>query len=224
MKALLLPSLLIVLLTGCSKSGSSGSSSGNNSTGSNNSTGLVPLKQGNVWNYRLKHYNTSTGALTDSSSFTLTVNGTSTANGDTYYKVVNSLDNSVWWLSNLSSSTIGSIDSVNGVTYYTAFASGTGDSLVSVSSWPVTVGSGCTGTEKLYGYYADTTLTNLDGTVYSNSIKSVAVIYNCSGVKVEAQVYFVQQGTGLVRYSQYIYGSSGQLELQLAWVLESSSL
>jgi hypothetical protein len=227
MKALLFPLFMIALLTGCSKSGGSGSGSGsgnNSGTGSANSSGLVPLKQGNVWNYRLKNYNTSTGTLTDSSSFTLTVNGQSTANGATYYKVVNSLDNSVLWLSNLNSTTLGSIDSINGVNYYTAFVSGTGDSTASVSSWPVVVNSGCTGTEKLYGYYADTTLTNLDGTVYSNSIKNVAVIFNCSGEKAEAQVYFMQQGVGLVRYSQYIYSNTGALELQLAWVLESSSL
>jgi len=220
---------MIALLTGCSKSGGSGSGSGsgsgnNSGTGSANGSGLVPLKQGNVWNYRLKNYNTSTGALTDSSSFTLTVNGQSTANGTTYYKVVNSLDNSVLWLSNLNSTTLGSIDSTNGVDYYTAFVSGAGDSSASVSSWPVVVNSGCTGTEKLFGYFADTTLTNLDGTVYSNSIKNVAVIYNCSAEKVEAQVYFMQQGVGLVRYSQYIYSNTGALELQLAWVLESSSL
>jgi hypothetical protein len=219
MKILLLP-LAIMMMAGCSKSGSSKSSN----TGTNNSSGLMPLTQGNQWNYRLKSYNTSTGALIDSSDFTLTVSGTTTANGDTYYKLVNSNDNSALWLTNLSSSTLGSIDSTGGVTYYTAFVSGSGDSTTSASSWAEPVGTDCTGSAKLFGHFADTTLVNLDGTAYNNSIKNDVVIFNCSGEKVEAQVYFIEQGVGLVRYVQYIYSASGELEMQLVWVLESSSL
>jgi len=220
---------MIALMTGCSKSGSTGTSgnngnTGNNGSGNNTNTTLFPLAQGNVWNYRLKTYNPSTGALLDSSNFTLTANATATANSETYYKLVSSLDNSSLWLANLSATTLGSIDSVNGVSYYLSFATGSGDSTASASSWPVTVSSSCTGTAKLYGYYSDTTLINLDGTVYSSSIKNVVVIYNCSDEKVMAQVYFIKQGVGLVRYVQYVYGTNGALEMQLAWVLESSTL
>jgi hypothetical protein len=227
MKKILFPLLMITLMTGCSKSGGSKGNSGNtgnSGSGNNNSTELFPLSQGNVWNYRLKTYNPSTGALLDSSNFTLTVEGTTNVNGATYYNLVNSLDNSSLWLANLSTTTLGSIDSVNGVNYYTSFATGSGDSTESASSWPVTVSSSCTGTAKLYGYYSDTTLINVDGTVYSSSIKNVVVIFNCSAEKVMAQVYFIKQGVGLVRYVQYQYGSNGELEMQLAWVLESSSL
>jgi hypothetical protein len=160
----------------------------------------------------------------DSSDFTLTVNGSAAVNGVTYYKLVNSLDNSTLWLTNLTSTTLGGIDSTGGVNYYTSFVSGSGDSTTSAGSWAVTVGSNCTGSARLYGHFADTTLTNLDGTVYSNAIKNDVIIYNCSGEKVEAQVYFIVQGVGLVRYVQYIYSASGELQMQLAWVLESSSL
>ena len=218
---------MIALMTGCSKSGGSKTNTGNNGnsgSGNNNSTNLFPLTQGNVWTYRLKTYNPSNGDLLDSSNFTLTVNGTASANGTTYYNLVNSLDNSSLWLANLTATTLGSIDSVNGVSYYTSFAAGNGDSTSSASSWTVTVSSSCTGTAKLYGYYSDTTLTNLDGTVYNSSIKNVVVIYNCSDEKVMAQVYFIKQGVGLVRYVQYVYGTNGELEMQLAWVLESSTL
>jgi hypothetical protein len=122
MRKILFPLVLVALATGCSKSGGSGGN-GSGGTGSGgtsttaNGTGLIPFKQGNVWNYRLKNYNVSTGDVTDSSNFTLTVSGTTSANNATYYKVVNSLDNSVWWLSDLTASTIGSIDSVNGVSF-----------------------------------------------------------------------------------------------------------
>jgi hypothetical protein len=37
-------------------------------------------------------------------------------------------------------------------------------------------------------------------------------------------VFFVKQGVGLVRYSQYVYNSAGDHLLQLAWVLESETL
>lgn len=97
----------------------------------------------------------------------------------------------------------------------------------SISSWPICVptnGGTCQGSEKLYAYYADTTLANLDGTVYTNSIKSDAVKYDCSGQKFEAQVYFVKQGIGLVRYAQYVYNSKGEHLLRLAWILESYNL
>jgi hypothetical protein len=227
MKKFLFPLVIVAALAGCSKSGGSKSTSGNTGnggTGNNNSSTLFPLAQGNVWSYRLKTYNPSTGSLLDSSNFTLTINSTATANGNTYYKLVSSLDNSSLWLANLSATTLGSIDSVGGVNYYESFASGTGDSLQSVSDWSVTVSASCTGTAKLYGYYADTTLVNLDGTTYSGSIKNVVVVYDCSGDKVLAQVYFVKPGVGLVRYVQYIYSSEGKLEMQLAWVLESSTL
>src|SRR5579862_8656639 len=121
MKKVLLPLLMIALATGCSKSGGSKGTSGNtgnSGTGNNNSTVLFPLAQGNVWSYRLKTYNPSTGSLLDSSNFTLTINSTATANGNTYYKLVSSLDNSSLWLANLSATTLGSIDSVGGVNYY----------------------------------------------------------------------------------------------------------
>jgi hypothetical protein len=227
MKKLLFPLLIVATLAGCSKSGGSKGTSGNtgnNGSGNNTNTALFPLAQGNVWNYRLKTYNPTTGALLDSSNFSLTANGTATANGNTYYKLVSSLDNSSLWLANLSATTLGSIDSVGGISYYLSFATGSGDSTASASSWPVTVSNSCTGTAKLYGYYSDTTLINLDGTTYTGSIKNVVVIYDCSADKVLAQVYFVKPGVGLVRYVQYIYSSEGKLEMQLAWVLESSTL
>jgi hypothetical protein len=233
MKKILFPLLIIAAITGCSKSGGTNGNSGNsgnsgnngnNGSGNNTNTTLFPLAQGNVWNYRLKTYNPTTGALLDSSSFTLTVNGTATAGANTYFKLVNSLDNSTLWLADLSATTLGSIDSVNGVSYYTLFATGSGDSTTSASSWPVTVSNTCTGTAKLYGFYSDTTLVNLDGTTYTGSIKNVVVVYDCSADKVLAQVYFVKPGVGLVRYVQYIYSSDGKLEMQLAWVLESSTL
>jgi hypothetical protein len=177
-----------------------------------------------VWNYRLKYYDTTTGSIIDSSNFSLTVVGQNTVNGATYFELQNSGTGNDYWLTNLNSTTIGSIDSVNSVQYYTLFASGTGDSVSSISSWPVSISGTCTGMDYLYAYYADTTLINLDGTVYSNSIKNVVVLTDCSGTPVLAQVYFVKQGLGLVRYVQYVISPNNTLLLQLAWVLESETL
>ncbi len=219
MKTTLYFIIVTLTLIGCSKSSDSSSIV----TGGN-PTGLFPLALNNQWSYKLKDYNTSTGAVIDSSNFTLTITGQASANGATYYKLLNSLNNGVLWMANLSSTTIGSIDSVNGVTYFTFFVAGTGDSTQSISSWPVTVSGSCTGTEKLYAYYADTTLVNLDGTTYANAKKNDAVIYDCSSKKYEAQVYFIKQGIGLVRYSQYTYDASGNYHLQLAWILNSYTL
>jgi hypothetical protein len=215
----LLAAFICIAFFSCSKSSSSGGGGGTTPPGS-----LFPLAMNDQWNYRLKDYDTTTGLVTDSVDFTLTITGQTTTNGVTYYSLQNSLGNGTLWLANLSATTVGSIDSVNGINYYTLFASGTGDSLQSISSWPVNVSGSCVGTEKLYAYYADTTLINLDGTVYTNSMKNDAVIYDCSSNKTEAQVFFVKQGVGLVRYSQYVYNSAGNHLLQLAWVLESETL
>jgi hypothetical protein len=238
MKAHFLPFLFAVLMVACSKS-NNGSSSNNNGGGGNNITGnsgttangngagLWPLAQNNVWNYRLKTYNTTTGALLDSSDFTLTVTGTMSANGATYYKVVNSSNGSAQWLTNLNGTTVGSIDSSNGVNYYTAFVSSTGDSTKVLSTWSVSLtnsNGGCLGSNHLYGNYADTTLIDLDGTVYSSSIKNDVVTYDCMGSKSTASAYFVKQGLGLVRLAGYVYDANGDLHLALAWVLESSTL
>lgn len=225
MKTFLFSLLICIFLISCSKSSSSGSGGG--TTGYNNATGLFPLALNNQWNYKLKNYDSATGLAIDSTNFTLTVTGQTTANGIKYFSLQNSLTNNILWITNLSASTLGSIDSVSGITYFTLFASGSGDSLQSISSWPVNVtanGSSCIGSEKLYAYYADTTLENLDGTIYTNSIKNDAVIYNCSSQKSLAQVYFVKQGMGLVRYAQYVYNAAGNRYLQLAWVLESETL
>ncbi|GEM_PF-3599173 len=213
-----------ILLFSCSKSSSGGGGGGGTVTPI---SGLFPFALNNTWNYRLKNYDTATGNVIDSTDFTLTVTGQTTANGVVYYQLKNSLNNSSLWLGNLSSTKVGSIDSVNGITYYTLFVKGTGDSTQSISSWPVnlnTSGTPCIGTEKLYAYYADTTLIDLDGTVYTNSIKNDAVIYDCSAQKNSAQIFFVQNGLGLVRYVQYVYNASGNRFLKLAWILESETL
>jgi hypothetical protein len=209
-------SLLVITVLSCSKSG--GPSSG---APYNNGTGLVPLAVNDQWNYKLKNYNTTTGAVTDSTTFTLTVSSSKVLNGVTYFQLVNSLNNSSLWLTNLSGTSIGSIDTVGGSTPYTFFVNGTGDSTQSISSWAASAGS-CTGTEKLYAYYADTTLVDFGGQVWTDAIKNDAVIYDCSGDKYVAQVYFIKAGVGLVRYAQYIYNGAGQRFLQLAWILESS--
>lgn len=133
MKTFLFLALISVVLFSCSKSSSS-----NSNNGGGNTTGIFPLAVNNVWNYKLKDYNTATGAVIDSSYFTITVTTKTTANGNTYYELVNSLNNGAVWLTNLTSTTLGSIDSVGGVSYFTFFVDGTGDSLQSVSSWPVT--------------------------------------------------------------------------------------
>jgi hypothetical protein len=215
------------VLISCSKSSSDSNSSNNGNggnTGYNNGTGLYPLAVGSVWNYKLKDYNPATGATLDSTNFSLRVIGKTTANGITYFQLQNSLDNSITWLTNINSSTIGSIDSVNGVHYYTAFVSGSGDSTQSVSTWPANAGSSCVGTEDLYAHYADTTLADFEGNVYTNSIKNDAVIFNCSSNKYEAQIYFVKQGIGMVRYAQYTYTAGGTRELVAAWLLQSYTL
>jgi hypothetical protein len=220
---LLAVTIFFVVFFSCSKSSSSGG--GNNSTPP--VSPLFPLKLNNQWNYKLKDYDSATGLAIDSTNFTLTVVDSAVANGVTYYQLQNSLGTGSLWIANLTNTTLGSIDSVGGITYYTLFASGTGDSTQSISSWPVNVtsgGSSCVGTEKLYAYYADTTLENLDGTVYTNSIKNDAVVYNCSNAKYIGQVFFVKQGLGLVRYAEYVYNASGNRYLALAWVLESETL
>jgi len=220
----LLLAFIFITFYSCSKSSSSGNGG---SGGTTPGTTLFPLALDDQWNYKLKNYDTTTGNVIDSVDFTLMVTGQTTANGVTYYSIQNSLNNGTLWLANLSSTTVGSIDSVNGISYFTLFVSGSGDSTQSINSWPVNItssGSSCIGSEQLYAYYADTTLINLDGTVYTNSIKNAAVVYNCSSQKAETQVYFVKQGVGLVRYAQYVYDASGNHLLQLAWVLESETL
>jgi hypothetical protein len=217
----LLPALFtLVIISSCSKS----SSSGNNT---NPGSPVFPLALNNEWNYKLKIYNTATGVVTDSSFFTLSITGKFTANGATYYQFQNGIDTTViQTLTAINNNTLGSIDSAFGINYYTAFTSGTGDSTQSISSWPVAVssnGSTCQGTNKLYAYYADTTLVNLDGLTYTNSIKNVILTFDCSGSRLYANVYFVKQGVGLVRFSRYIY-SAGKPLLELAWVLESQTL
>lgn len=221
MKAYFLPFVLAVSIVACSKSG--GNSSNNNNSNANG-TGLWPLAISNVWDYRLKTYNTTTGALLDSSDFTLTVTDTMSTNGATYYKVINSLTGTGQWFTNLNGSTVGSIDSVNGVKYYNVFVSSTGDSTKAISNWMVSLSGSCTGDAYLFGNYADTTLVNLDGTVYSSSIKNDIVVFDCSGNKATAAAYFVKQGVGLVRMAGYIYDASGGLHMSEAWILESSTL
>jgi hypothetical protein len=213
----------LIFISSCSKSSSSGPT-----TGTPPGTTLFPLALNNVWNYKLRLYDTTTGATIDSSYFSLTITGKISANGNTYYQFQNSVDNSIIGsLANINSTTIGSIDSAYGINYYTLFVSGSGDSTQSVNSWPVSVsanGTTCEGTDKLYGYYADTTLVNNDGITYTGSMKNVAITYNCSGVKSFADVYFVKQGVGIVRLSRYIYSPSGTPLLESAWVLESETL
>jgi hypothetical protein len=238
MKSYLFLFVIVAALGACSKSGgstgsnsgsgnNSGNGSGNNNNGGTTTTALLPLAQNNVWNYKRKIYNTTTGDATDSSNFTLTVTGTATGNGTTYYSLRNSFDNSVLWMTNINSTTIGSIDSIGSLNYYTFFVSGTGDSTQEVSSWAVDVtenSNTCVGLNKLFGHYSDTTLINLDGIVYSSSIKNVVLTYDCSNNRILANVYFMKQGVGLVRYAQYVYDVNGVLHLQLAWVLESETL
>jgi len=211
-----------IILSSCSKSSGGGSST------TPPATTLFPLALNNVWNYKLRLYNTTTGATTDSSFFTLAITRKFSANGATYYQFQNSVDTTVIEsLANINSTTLGSIDSAYGINYYTLSVSGNGDSTLSISSWPISVSSGgstCEGTNKLYGHYTDTTLINNDGTTYTSSIKNVVITYDCSGNKLFANIYFIKQGVGLVRFSRYIYGSTGKLLLESAWVLESETL
>jgi hypothetical protein len=222
----LLAIFLIINFSSCSKSGGGGSGTGG--TGNNPPPSIFPLALNNSWNYKLKDYNTNNGAVLDSSFFALTITGKLSANGITYYQFANSADTTtIETLASINASTLGSIDSAYGLNYYTFFLSGTGDSTQVISSWPVTVsinGARCEGTNKLYAHYADTTLINEDGTTYTLSMKNVIVTYDCSGNKLYANVYFIKQGVGLVRFSKYIYNSEGEHLLKLAWVLQSESL
>jgi hypothetical protein len=218
-----------LISSGCTKSsGSSGGSSGSGRSGSNSSPALMPLALNNSWNYKLKTYDPNSGAVTDSSYFTLSITGEMPINGLTYFQFQNSVDNTtVPALASSNTSTLEGIDSAYGISYYTFFVSGTGDSTESVSEWPVAVSSNgavCQGTDKLYAFYADTTLVNNDGLTYTHAMKNVILTYNCSGGKSIANVYFIKQGIGIVRYSRYTYNSSGQPLLELAWVLESQTL
>ncbi|HVZ97075.1 MAG TPA: hypothetical protein VG847_09390 [Chitinophagaceae bacterium] len=199
-----------------------------NNQSTNSGSDLFPLATGDAWNYKLKIYDTANATVTDSSLFTLSIAKTFSSNGSTYYRFQNSPDTTVLSvLSPLSNSSLGSIDYEYGTDFYTFFISGPGDSTSPVNSWPIEVsanGSTCQGTDKLFAHYADTTLENLDGTVYTHSIKNIIETYNCSGKKMIANIYFIKEGVGLVRYSKYIYNASGLPKLQLAWVLESETL
>jgi hypothetical protein len=127
----------------------------------------------------------------------------------------------------ITDNSLGSIDNAYGLTYYSFFVAGTGDSTRNISMWPVAIGAGnssCEGMNKLYGYYADTTLANNDGLVYTAAKKNVIETYDCSGNKLIANIYYVKEGVGLVRYSRYSYNASGKPVLELAWVLESETL
>ena len=214
--------VFILFLVACTKGGS-GNSSNNNS-----GTSLFPLKLNNSWQYKLKNYNLQTGAVIDSSYFTLSIVGQTTENGNTYFQFANGPDTTTLTLiAALNGTTLGTIDNEYGKSFPTFFVMGTGNNEESVSSWPVAINSNggtCEGTNKLYAYYADTTLVNEDGIVYANSIKNIVETYDCSGNKLIANVYFVKQGVGLVRYVRYYYSAAGKIELALAWVLESENL
>jgi hypothetical protein len=215
---------LSLILFSCSKSGDN---TGNN-TSSNPAASLFPLSLNNTWSYKLKDYDTSKGTVKDSSFFTLSIAGIVSANSSSYYHFQNSPDTmALSTLSVINSTTLGSIDSQFGTQYYTFFVSGNGDSTQSINSWPVKVsknGITCQGTDKLFAHYADTTLENLDGIIYASTIKNVIETYDCSANKLIANIYFIKQGLGLVRYSKYIYNASGKPVLQTAWVLESEVL
>ena len=227
-----LPVLLVIcaslIFGSCSKSSGPGNNNNNNNSGTNPGAPLFPLQLNNSWYYKLKTYNPSTGAVVDSSYFTLSITGTVSANGNTYYVFANNAaPSSQTLIAALNNTTLGSVDSAYGINFHTFFVSGTGDSASSVSSWPDSVtlnGTTCEGTDKLYGYYADTTLINEDGIAYTNSLKNIIETYDCSGNKYIANVYFVKQGVGLVRYAAYVYSSTGVPQLYLAWVLESENL
>jgi hypothetical protein len=214
--------ILCIYLAACSKG--SNHSTMSNPTGSS----VFPLAVNNTWNYKLDNYDTLTGSVVDSTFFTLAITSQFTANGATYYQFSNSVDTTaVESLSLINSSTVGSVDSAYGINYHTSLVFGSGDSTATVSSWPITVfsnGQTCEGTDKLYGFYADTTLINLDGTQYTQSEKNIVVSYDCSGNKFASHVYFVKQGVGIVRYLVYVYSKTGEPLLETAWVLESTSL
>ena len=153
--SLLLVIFSLLLFYSCSKSSSNGGNSGTTTT-----TPLFPLKVNNSWYYKLKAYDTTTGTVLDSSYFTLTITGTVSENGNTYYQFQNSTSSNQTLIAALNSTTLGTVDSAYGINYHTFFVSGTGDSTQSISSWPDSVntnGTTCEGTDKLYAYYADTT-------------------------------------------------------------------
>lgn len=212
----------LVAIFSCSKK----SSSNNTTTGGGGA--LFPFAVNNVWNYKLKVYDTATGLILDSTDFTLTITGQETVNGVSYYQFQNTVaPTTLELLTSTGTTTLGSVDSAYGITAYTFFVSGAGDSTQSVNSWPISVtanGTTCEGTDKLFAHYADTTLINLAGTVYTSSMKNIIESYDCSGNKLAANVYFIKQGVGIVRYSRYVYRPNGQFVLELAWVLESETL
>jgi hypothetical protein len=211
-----------IFLYSCSKS-SSGSGTTTPPTSS-----FFPLAVNDSWSYKLRNYDTATGATIDSSFFTLSISSTVSANGAVYYQFQNSPDTTILEsLAPINSTSLGSVDNAFGTQYYTFFVSGSGDSTASVTSWPVKVsnnGNTCQGTDKLYAHYADTTLVNLDGTVYTSCQKNVIETFDCSGNKLIANLYYVKSGTGLVRFARYVYNKSDKPVLQLAWVLESETL
>ena len=215
-----LPFCSALIFISCSKSSNSSTVTGNS-----NPT-LLPMAINNSWNYKIKNYDTTTGTVTDSSFILLTIASSASANGINYFQFqvggVNAFQ-----LGYLNSSTISAIDTSFGTHYYTFFVSGTGDSTQSINSWPITVSKNattCQGTDNLYAHYADTTLINLDGLVYTSSQKNVVVSHDCSGNKTQAHVYFIKDGVGIVRIADYYYNPAGNLKLYDAWVLESESL
>ena len=209
-----------IIFISCSKS-----STGSTGTGNSTPT-LLPMAINNSWNYKIKIYDTTTEVSLDSSYEPLSITGETSANGINYFQFQLGGIN-VFQLGYTNNSTISAIDTSSGTNYYTFFVSGTGDSTQSVSSWPVTVsknGSTCEGTDNLYAHYADTTLINLDGLVYTSSQKNVVVSHDCSGNKTQAHVYFIKDGIGIVRVSDYYYNPAGKLKLYDALVLESQTL
>src|ERR1700753_3627231 len=96
------------LMIACTKSG-----------GNNNTTTvtppqdpLFPLAVGNSWDYKLKHYDTATGKVTDSSLFTLTTVGKATMAGTDYYTLQDPVDTTTLSvLGNINNTTIGSLNS-----------------------------------------------------------------------------------------------------------------
>ena len=221
----LLAILCTAILVACSKSNSGG---GSNNNGGSSTSPIFPLATNNSWYYKFRNYDTVTGLITDSSYFTINISGTVTANGTTYYEFQHSPDTAILSkLGLINATTLGSIDDAYGTKYNKFFIAGKGDSTSVVDSWPVKVavnGSACEGTDKLFAFYADTTLVNLDGTVYTGSKKNVIETYDCSGNKLFANLYYIKAGTGLVRFAKYVYNKSGKPVLQLAWVLESETL
>jgi len=189
---LITSALFIIMFAACSKT----SSTSNNS---NSSTSLFPLKAGNYWKYQDSSF-TASGSLQASASDSTFINkNTTSVNGVTFYGITDSIG---WFGTggyvtvDPSNTYLYGMDSLNASDYlFFALASSDGYLIGSNSDF---TNPACIGTDALYGFASNYKVNGY--TCY----RSYGMYKDCNNNILNAYVYYVCPGVGIVRIEDYL--------------------